>query len=715
MHDPIALDTESNFRLRLIALIESGDVGIDRVLDLLRSSMSDAVSPNMRRLRLFLRHVLFLMASGDELHTDCALRRHDGVRPVLIVQRVAREHDEGVMKTTLKLAAWPMATLAPSLAIGAFAAHVGQVEAIVHRGPVVVASRARGAAMFRGPASLQHDEIDVFYANRKALQVVLDVMDRDAAWRGAQEAAARQDAHDVTAACREAFAFEPDNAWLIHSGRVLPGIDRSTHPCIGATLHVLPRLVEPADGMSVLCALAAAMGDVASAGFDALLLGVVDPQSLELFFSEEDDGVLRPYENNHGYWSSGRCGIDPALGEAAEYPALVRAAFENGITLIQDSVFGTLGYPPQIARLASPGSGCTPSALYLGDFNARLSEDGLFLRKLESGDDVPPAHGPCLRAYVAAAVQTHLSQYFDLPRPNLFSADVLDRVLRRVRWQIKTAGVSAFRIDMAKHIGVASLRAIIAALREAARTHAAPRPLVIMEYLSIDYRDLRFSLSCAGPEVERVYVYDFPLAHALQQIMLAGGDWSVLLPAIDDQRCLWGMSAYCLVPVFIDHDSSFRPVYNGSAQTRDIVVAGLAAALAMSANGPSLYSAYDDRRAAPADLGDYFSGTEQEARTPLPLPLVRDPDGPGIPLSTLFAVVKRLRLLSDWDGQALIFGGDADRLRITRTLRDGMSSRKATFCLSRSADAPDMGKEGERLEFASGSGPSVALFVAGAV
>ena len=266
---------------------------------------------------------------------------------------------------------------------------------------------------------------------------------------------------------------------------------------------------------------------------------------------------------------------------------------------------------------------------------------------------------------------------------------------------------------MAKHIDVASLRAIIAALREAARTHATPRPLVIMEYLSIDYRDLRFSLSCAGPKVERVYVYDFPLAHALQQIMFAGRDWSVLLPAIADQRCIWGMSAYCLVPIFIDHDSNFRPVYNGSALTRDTVVVGLAAALAMSANGPSLYSAYDDRRAAPADLGDYFSWTEQDARTPLPLPLVRDPDGPGIPLSTLLAVVKRLRLLSDWDGQTLIFEGDADRLRITRTLRDGVSSRNATFCLSRSADAAGMGREGERLEFAFGSGPSVALFVPG--
>jgi hypothetical protein len=713
VHESIALDPESNLRLRFNALIESGDVSLDRLLGTLRSALLEASAPDMRRLRLFLRHVLYLMSSGEELFVECLLRRHGGVRPMLIVRRVAREHDEGVMKTTLKLASWPMASVAPSLATGAFAAHAGQFEAIVHRGPVVVASPVPGAAMSGASTVLKPDEVDAFYANRRAIQVVLDDTQGDAVSRRSQEAAARQDAEHVVAACREAFAYDPDDAGVIRGGRAVPGGDRSTHPCIGATLHVLPRLVRPTGGVSVLRGLAASMGDVAAAGFDALLLGVVDPQSLDLFLSEEDDGVLRPYENNHGYWSSGRCGIDPVLGEVEDYRALVCAASESGLTFIQDSVFGTLGYLPQIARLASVGSGCTPSTLYLGDRSASLSEQALFLRKLKSGEDVPPLRDQCLHAYVSVAVQTHMSQYFDLPRPNLHSADVMERVLQRVRWQISAAGVHAFRIDMAKHIGVAPLREIIAALHQATRTRSTSRPLVIMEYLSTDYRDLRFALSCAGEQAEGVYVYDFPLAHALQQAMLAGGDWSVLLRAIADQRGLWGVPPCCLVPIFIDHDSSYRPIYNGSARTRDVVVVGMAAALAMSANGPSVYSAYDDRHAAPANPDDYGASTEQVARTALPLPLVADPDGPGIPLSRLLAVVNRFRLLPDWDGQALAFEGNADRLRISRTLHGGGSTRTVTMCLSRSDDASAMGREGEQLEYVFGDGPSVAMFVVG--
>jgi hypothetical protein len=706
-----ARDAESDFNLRLASLIDGGNVRVADVLDLLRSAVAEATSTAARRFRLFLRHGLYLLESGDTLYDDCTLALHDGARPMLIVRRVAREGEEGVTRTTLKLAAWPMASLAPSLAAGAFAVHAGQAGAIIHRGPVVVDARAQGGATTLPVEPVRRDEIEAFYANRRALQAVMKRAGAAVPWQVAQDAAAKRDLAQVIATCRDAFVPGPGDDPLIRSGQALPGVCRDSHPCMGATFHVLPRLVHPEVGATVLASLAAAVPALAAAGFEAILLGVVDPQSTELFHAEGDDGRIRLYANNHGYWSSGQAGIDPALGDEIDYIALARAASAGGMALIQDSVFGTLGYPPELERLALPGSGCGPLGLFLGGREAAFSEDGLFLRGLESCEAVPATDGARLEAYAGALARMHLGELFRLPRPNLFRPDVLDRVLQRVRWQIRTAGIAAFRVDMAKHIGVEPLRAIIETLRDEARAQGLAQPSIIMEYCSFDYRDLRFALSCAAPGIDRLYLYDFPLAHALQQVMLGGADWSARLPDVVNQRRVWQVPACCLVPIFIDHDPTFLPVYNGSAVTRDIVVAGLALALAMSANGPSVYCGYDDRHAAPADLARYFEGTEQEARRPLALPLSRDPDGPGVVFSELLAAVKRQGVLSDWDGEPLVFEGDADRLRITRTLRDGGRSRRAIFCLSRHGDATSMRRPGERIAFASGCGPSVALCV----
>lgn len=700
---------QAGLRSRIAALASAGDCSLPDLLKALRQTLDEASEPSARRLRLFLRHLLFLLDSGDELYADCVLRPDPRGRPVLIAHRVAREAEEGLMKTLVRLAPWPLAQESPALAQGAFAVHSQEACIVVHRGPVRIERALQELGAPLAPRALEPGELDAFYAWRRAQQQAARPQ-RDGV-RPSWFAAACEDRERVAQACAQAFEFEPEDGERIRRGRPLPGLGRASHPLLGAALHVLPRLQRPEHSRCVLDALTGQLEQIAAAGYDALLLGVVDRQSADLYYVEGDDGALQPYLNNHGYWSSGECGVDPALGAADNYIALSRAAAAGGIALIQDSVLGTLGYPPQLPRLAAAGSRCTPLALALADAPAPLDGPGVFLSGLESCDAIPPPDGLALAQYVEAATRTHLGEYYQLPRPNLFDPAVRARVLARARWQIRAAGVSAFRIDMAKHLGLGPLRACLDALREAARDAGAGPFFAVLEYWSLHYRELRFALSAAGPSVQGLYLYDFPLAQALQQALLADGDWSQSLPAIAEQRDRWQVPACCLVPIVIDHDPSFRPIYNGSAHTRDIVVAGLALALAMSANGPSVYCGYDDRRAAPADLDRYFDYSEQHARKAMPGPLCRDPDGPGPVFAELLAVVKRHRLLADWDGATLEFAGDRERLRILRRLDDGRQPRTACFCVARDGSAAQAGGDGETLLFASGQGPSVAVFV----
>jgi hypothetical protein len=417
-----------------------------------------------------------------------------------------------------------------------------------------------------------------------------------------------------------------------------------------------------------------------------------------------------PYLNNHGYWSSGETGVDPALGSDADYVNLRALASAHGIDLIQDSVHGTLGYPPQLARLAPEASRCTPYALAPADRLAELCDEEVFLGRLESCEDIPSTQDLPLSEYVEVMTRVHFGEYYRLPRPNLFEPSVHERLLARVRWQIREAGVSAFRIDMAKHLGLVPLQRTLETLREETGRGATTGFFAVLEYWSLQYRDLRFALSAVG-SADHTYLYDFPLAHALQCVLLREHDWSQVLPALAAERARWAVDPCCLVPVFVDHDPSFRPVYNGTARTRDIVVAGLALAMAMSANGPSVYCGYEDRHAAPAELERYFDYSEQHARLAITHLVLDDPDAPGGPFAQLLAVVRRLSALSGWDGGALEFEGDAQCLCIARNVADAAGQRHVRFCVARDDTAATAAGVGEAVAFASGNGPSVAVFV----
>ncbi|ODT96891.1 MAG: hypothetical protein ABS82_02755 [Rhodanobacter sp. SCN 67-45] len=696
--------------LWLRALLNDGGCEFAELMHVLRRALDDPADPVPRGLGLFLRHLLFLFESGKELFADCTLRRDDQSHPILVARRIAHE-DGGAVKTQAYLRPGPIRDEATFSAAGAFAVYSHGPGIVIRRGPVRIEAATQEIGVPLRIAPLREDEIGTFYANRRTLHEGMRAAYRDAgdALHARLRTAIEDDRRHVMDTCLEAFECSTE-AGEVLNGRPLDGIGRSSHPYRGATLHVLPRLVRPTRGRSVLAVVADELERVAAAGFEALLLGVVDRQSADLYYDESDNGSLLPYLNNHGYWSSGETGVDPVLGSDADYAKLRAHATAHGVYLVQDSVYGTLGYPPQLARLAPVASRCTPFALAPADRSAALCDAGVFLGRLENGDDIPSTQSLPLPEYVEAVTRMHLGEYYQLPRPNLFDPSVHERVLARVRWQIQQAGVSAFRIDMAKHLGLVPLRRTLDALREGVRCSGMADFFAVLEYWSLQYRDLRFALSAVGP-ADHTYLYDFPLAHALQCVLLREQDWSQILPALVAERVRWAVDPCCLVPVFVDHDPSFRPIYNGSARTRDIVVAGLTLALAMSANGPSVYCGYDDRHAAPRELECYFDYSEQRARVAIAHLVADDPDAPGGPFAQLLAVVRRLSVLSGWDGGVLKFEGDARCLCISRTVADAVGQRRIRFCVARDGTAATAVRAGEAVVYASGQGPSVAVFV----
>lgn len=57
---------ESRWRWRIAALVDAGDCKFSDVLDVLSKSIDETLDPAARQLRLFLRHLVFLMENGEE-------------------------------------------------------------------------------------------------------------------------------------------------------------------------------------------------------------------------------------------------------------------------------------------------------------------------------------------------------------------------------------------------------------------------------------------------------------------------------------------------------------------------------------------------------------------------------------------------------------------------------------------------------------------------
>lgn len=672
-----APDSSALIRSHIESLLVAPCRDFDGVCNALRicgdTPTSELSRDEFRALRL-IRHILFILGEGTTLFADCEFRWDSQLNCVLVVQRVF-QHEGVLSKIFVKIAA---VSLPPEP--NALLQYTGGPSIILYSNPLRVIETPP-----QTDSQLGVDELRELFHNKQELK------DRVRARRD-------EPGEDFQALMRRRTEEDKDfvrsTFELCVAGELTDDgvVNRLSHPYRGPQLLILPRLIQAADGQSKLAFITECLTLIQSHGFSGIMLAPVDKQSTEFHYGETPSGELVAHRNNHGYWCSGETGIDPVLGTEEEYKSLVAKAKSLGLSYTQDCTFATLGYLPQTCRLAMSTATVLPTMLTVGDRRVELSDPFNFLHEFgvheESGlsEGVPSSH------YAAVLSRLYLGSSFSLPKLNLYVDEVLEAVIGRALWKANKAGVRSFRIDMAKHIGVTPLRRILKALRSTEEgVHASSRSdadpfLAILEYWTLRYRDLRFASLILGLENKGIYLYDFPLAGAIQDIFIRGHGFYATIKHLLVERARWSINLHQLIPLFIDHDFQFRPIYNGSQSTSAIVVAGHAMCLMLSANAPCVYLAYQDSSAGVPESDDYFAYSEQYSRkTTAEFFASRDELSPAKRMAELFTRFQERGVIEHWDDGEVDIQGNEDELNISRVYQDKRAGRRMVIraCFSR--------------------------------
>lgn len=662
--------------------IDNNAVSYDDIVARLGAAMAGQAG-DADRLAEAVRALLALLAAGNTLFSTARKECDSWLTPTLLLERVAR-CASGLRKTVVMVRFGELPADA-----SAFAQYHGEPSLAIYDNPVrIVEDEGRDYPYLAAAGFMRDEDLDEFFSNKQA------IVDAIAAGAGRPAPAWLTAIEDDRAAIRQTYErVRKDPAALAYP------VTRSSHPHMGPILHIIARLL--AGGAAPLQLIGGHLAAVRAMGFSTLMLGCVDRQSTNVHYGEHESGQLFTYVNNHGYWCSGETGIDPALGTEDDYSRLARDAAAGGLLIMQDTVLASLGYPVQVARLA-PGDRSNPTtSVVVGTREVSICDHDVFLHQACIPEEDSLGGDVCPDLYADVLSRAHCGTLYALPKPNLFSPQVLDASLARARWQIRAAGISAFRIDMAKHIGSAQLRAIIAALR--GQCGDPGRFRVLLEYLTIRYRDVKFAIASLEEQAECVYLYDFPLAQALKQILVEDGDVMDTLGELIAEREHWNVSPYQLIPTFIDHDSSFQPIYNGDEASRATVVAGYVIAAMLSANAMYVYFGFDKVESG-ADGDDISRAMVSEI-------FASDPRSPAAALKQLFSALAATPALACWQDGCLAIAGDMFSATITRTMVDAARGVTTVIeALFSRFHAPAPAPDGDwSLIFSHCHGPSVHI------
>ncbi|WP_426212364.1 alpha-amylase family glycosyl hydrolase [Massilia sp. TWP1-3-3] len=609
----------------------------------------DKLPSSTRQLRRVLRHSLFLLRDGDRL-SDRTWHETSPQGTSFYLEAILHSED-GVKRITAEVATYPKNL---SSAPKPFDAFVGLPSVLCWVTAVNVRALPESLLKHVGGQALHPSEYRDFFGNQQTIRERIPAA-------GAEDSHAvymRDRADAVRAEIERLYASVEREACIFRAG------DTATHPVVVPTLHILPRLVLSQDNLSVMRSILQQLPRVADMGFGAVLLGVVDPQTVGVYYGELGDSSLSPACNDHGYWSTGESGIDTSLGTLAEYRELVCACRELGLQFLQDSVFGSLGYPAQILRFSASALQSPLSCVVLGSTEVDVADP---VRFIHDGSWIDGNGGRLESDFLEEIALTQLGTCWALPKPNLFKEDVFFDVLARALFQAREANVNAFRVDMAKHIPTAELRRIISHLR-GAHPDSKARFVVLLEYLTSDYRALNMALTGLEDELPGCYMYDFPLAAALHRIFVGREQVFDQVNKLLSERTLSGIPLRALVPTFIDHDTVFPPIYTGDQDTQAAVVAGYALALMVSANYPVVYMGFSN--AASGISPGTTDRPNNSTRHTVTNIFDDDPMSPSLPVASLFKSLASARVLEQWDSTEIYCEEMQNGVRIHRQYFD---------------------------------------------
>lgn len=446
-----------------------------------------------------------------------------------------------------------------------------------------------------------------------------------------------------------------------------------SRPVLEPMLQILPRCIDvPLDQMLASCAALAERGS--KMGFRQVMIGGVEPQTTEVYYGQSDDGLLIESLNDHGYWCTGWPGIDEALGGSFAYIALVQALNAIGLATMQDVAPGSLGYPEQFP-----------------DGQGKAIRRGLSLLRIR---DSLFGSGAQEDRHVRSMSTDRFGSPYRLPKPALTDSRTFEAMLDRMLWYVQDAGVRRFRIDMARHIPLVPLRELLDRLRKAVAEASYDDSTVfraVLEYWSGHYRDLAGAMHALAGCEQGVYFYDFPLAYLIRALVLEDAPLKNTVIELVRNRDNFGITTDWLVPFFIDHDSEFQPIYDGSKESAVKVVVGLALAISLSSNGPCMYAGFNC-----AHAGQLAASTKDRGHIRARLPAISTPDVncPDDVIAPLLSLLETFPdALTDHTAPIGIDGGK-DSLTI---LRAGVPEKERTqmvkFSFSR-CELPALDKSG---------------------
>jgi hypothetical protein len=619
------------------------------------------------RAIMVVRHLVHLLSDGESIFVDCEIRPHSSMNGILEVQRVARVNGK-LIKIFAQLSPIDLRRHQ-----SAFHTYLDGPFVVIHRQPITVR---------QGFGETLHDRSSKLMSDNDVVELFINKQrntSRIRFWQKKYKEFNRRWLLELT----------EDNVSIIrmaHRRCVANGppvnhqATRQTHPYRGPQLQVLPRLLRSKGKSSVLETLTAALPQLTEYGFKELLLAPVDLQSAYVYYGESIDGCLTQCINNHGYWSSGEVGIDPALGSYEDYLQLSRRAYEMGIAFAQDSTFVTCGYPPQLAKFAASNLTSPLDTLMIGADPINVGDGRVFLHEPDLQEEDALTDDVSSQRYAEIVNRLQIGAAWGLPKLNLFCAEVRKASLRRTLWQIEHAGVHSFRVDMAKNMGSVPLLHILRELRRAVSTYTSKSFRATLEYWTTDYRDLQCAATALEDQGRGVYFYDFPLAMAIRQVTVGGADMYDTLSALLASRHRWKVDLCRYIPLLIDHDATFRPIYDGSSETASSVTIGHALCLMLSANAPMVYVGFDHASmSASTSVIDECYADQYSRRVIATLFSHYDQHAPSASIASLFKA---------FDREGVIEYGDETSIRLTkcegggvalsRTYRDRLTGEKMT-------------------------------------
>lgn len=463
-------------------------------------------------------------------------------------------------------------------------------------------------------------------------------------------------------------------------------VSRESHAYVKPFLHVLPRLFLPQEGLSRLQFITQQLNQVKDMGFDGVMLGVIDPQSTQLHYGENIDGRLVACNNNHGYWSSGEIGVDSTLGDTEDYLALAAESDRLGLNVTQDCIFGTLGYPAQLRRFSTGNIEDATNCLMVMGQETKIHDLKAFIQSGSIPNEDHLIEGVSIEDYADTVLENHTGTVFALPKLNLYDESVLAYMVSRCYWQIRDAGVTCFRIDMAKHVGTRQLRSIIGLLREESNKAIASKKSktgvfrVLLEYWVVNYRDIVMASHGLEEQRDNVYFYDFPLAGAVYGIFANRQSFAENIAGLISEREKYDVSLCQMIPTFVDHDFNFLPLYTGTQTSSSMIAVGYALTFMLSANAPYVYFGYGKAEMGARDIDGLGSFTESHTRKEVSAIFAKhDNQSPENEVSRLLAALSEHAILSSDQSKVELVSGDDDSLVINRSVSGGEGAVRAHF------------------------------------